>query len=240
MGIAYNTSIVRNGLMLHLDAANLKSYPGSGTAWTDLSGNNRHGTLINGVGYSSNNNGILTFDGLNDYVTVPHDTTISQQVFGTSTNFTLSSWVNTSVFKNWATVISKTFGSSYSNTTVGIWINSTGYQVVAGSNEGGNPGGSSIILSLTATTNTWYNIVAIGNGVNLLFYSNGDLVASAAFSSITRVRSENTEPITIGKRATTVDPTHSGSISEISVYNRALTATEIRQNFEATRGRYGL
>ena len=48
MGIAYNTSIVRDGLVLHLDAANKKSYPGSGTVWSDLSGNDRNGTLLNG------------------------------------------------------------------------------------------------------------------------------------------------------------------------------------------------
>ena len=58
-----------SGLVLTLDAGNLYSYPGSGTTWTDLSGNNNDGTLINGPTYSNTNGGIITFDGTNDYVT---------------------------------------------------------------------------------------------------------------------------------------------------------------------------
>ena len=60
--------IVTDGLVLCLDAANPKSYPGSGTTWTDLSGNGNNGTLVNGVGYNSDNGGSLSFDGVNDYV----------------------------------------------------------------------------------------------------------------------------------------------------------------------------
>jgi len=69
MGITYNTSIVRNGLVLHLDAANRKSYPGTGTTWTDLSGLNNNGTLTNGVSYQSVNQGAFNFDGIDDFVT---------------------------------------------------------------------------------------------------------------------------------------------------------------------------
>lgn len=63
MGIAYNTSIVRDGLLLHLDAANVKSYPGSGTTWNDLSGKGSNGILVNGPVYSSNGKGSITLDG---------------------------------------------------------------------------------------------------------------------------------------------------------------------------------
>ena len=60
-------SIIDDGLVLYLDAANTKSYPGSGTTWTDLSGNGNNGTLENGVGYNSGNGGSLVFDGVDDY-----------------------------------------------------------------------------------------------------------------------------------------------------------------------------
>ncbi len=70
MGITYNTSIVRNGLVLHLDAANRKSYPGTGTTWTDSSGLNNNGTLTNGVSYQSVNQGAFNFDGIDDFVTL--------------------------------------------------------------------------------------------------------------------------------------------------------------------------
>jgi len=63
MGIAYNTNIVRDGLLLHLDAANVKSYLGSRTTWNDLSDKGNNGTLVNGPVYSSNGKGSITFDG---------------------------------------------------------------------------------------------------------------------------------------------------------------------------------
>ena len=63
MGTSYNPHIVSDGLVLCLDAANPRSYPGSGTSWYDLSGNGNNGTLVNGVGYSSDNAGSLVFDG---------------------------------------------------------------------------------------------------------------------------------------------------------------------------------
>lgn len=72
MGIAYNTSIVRDGLVMHVDAANVKSYSGSGTTWSDLSGNGNHGTLVNGPTFNSSNNGIFSVDGASDYFTTPY------------------------------------------------------------------------------------------------------------------------------------------------------------------------
>ena len=67
MALSHSPSIVTNGLVLCLDAANSKSYPGSGTTWTDLSGRGNNGTLVNGVGYNSGNLGSLVFDGVDDY-----------------------------------------------------------------------------------------------------------------------------------------------------------------------------
>jgi hypothetical protein len=67
MALSHSPSIVTDGLVLCLDAGNPKSYPGSGTTWTDLSGNGNNGTLVNGVGYSGDNLGSLSFDGVNDY-----------------------------------------------------------------------------------------------------------------------------------------------------------------------------
>ena len=68
MSTRYNPSIVRDGLVLYFDAANTKSYPGSGTTWYDLSGNERHGTLINEPTFQSHNLGCFQFDGTNDRV----------------------------------------------------------------------------------------------------------------------------------------------------------------------------
>ena len=77
-----------NGLVLCLDAGNSKSYPGSGTTWTDLSGRGNTGTLVNGVGYSASNGGALSFDGSNDYITIPFNS-----VFNVTSNpFTVIIW----------------------------------------------------------------------------------------------------------------------------------------------------
>jgi hypothetical protein len=83
MGIAYNPRTITDGLVLCLDAANSKSYPGSGTTWTDLSGLGNTGTLVNGVGYSGDNLGSLSFDGSNDRVE------LSSNAVGNENQFTI-------------------------------------------------------------------------------------------------------------------------------------------------------
>jgi hypothetical protein len=68
MSLSHSPSIVTNGLVFCLDAANSKSYPGTGTDWTDLSGNQINGILTNGPAYNSSNGGSIVFDGINDYI----------------------------------------------------------------------------------------------------------------------------------------------------------------------------
>ncbi len=67
MSVYGGPDIVTNGLVLHLDAANSKSYLGSGTTWNDLSGNGNNATLTNGPSFSNSNRGSIVFDGTNDY-----------------------------------------------------------------------------------------------------------------------------------------------------------------------------
>ena len=66
----FNNSIVTDGLILHLDAGNKNSYPGSGTTWTDLSGNGYNATLNNSVGFTTSSGGMLTLNGSNQTATV--------------------------------------------------------------------------------------------------------------------------------------------------------------------------
>jgi hypothetical protein len=92
MGLSHSPSIATNGLVLCLDAANRKSYPGSGTTWTDLSGNGNNGTLTNGPTYSSANGGSLSFDGTNDVVN--STTSIIDRADGQE--ITVSCWIKPS------------------------------------------------------------------------------------------------------------------------------------------------
>ena len=80
MSLGHGATIVRDGLVLYLDAANEKSYPGSGTTWYDLSGNGNDVTLINNPTYSTNNNGSFIFDGVDEYlssVSLTHNGTLT-------------------------------------------------------------------------------------------------------------------------------------------------------------------
>jgi hypothetical protein len=85
MGIGYNTSVVRDGLVLYLDAANLKSYPGSGTVVKDIVSNSINGTLLNGVSFSNSNKGIFSFDGVDDYINL-QDISILNNTINGNTN----------------------------------------------------------------------------------------------------------------------------------------------------------
>ena len=95
MAFSYSPKIVTNGLVLCLDAANRRSYPGAGTAWTDLSGNNNHATLINGPIFNNINTGNIIFDGTND-------TSSFGNVLNLRTNnFTLIQWIKPNSFSSW-------------------------------------------------------------------------------------------------------------------------------------------
>src|SRR6056300_874544 len=150
----YGPKITTDGLLLALDAANSKSYPGTGTTWFDMSGNSRNATMN---GTMSIANGYATL-GTGNYATVPHDSTISSEIFGsTSDNVTLISWFRMNTFQNWASMINKATGGSWSNTTVGLWTSSTSVVAVLGSNTNSNPAGSSVLAQTSSvSTNTWY------------------------------------------------------------------------------------
>ena len=87
--------IITDGLVMHLDAAQLRSYPTTGTTWTDLSGNGNNGTLINGPTFNSGNGGSIVFDGVNDYVTGFNSISIN-----TTSSFAIEFWFNLTSFTN--------------------------------------------------------------------------------------------------------------------------------------------
>jgi hypothetical protein len=240
MAIVYNTSIVRSGLVVHLDAANPKSYPGSGTAWRDLSGSKLDGTLSN-VTYSSANNGSLTFDDANDTVSVAHSSVLN---FGGV--FTVSAWIkvnsfNASLIYN---VISKK--PSFNNTQKG-WSCQYDYRTTGvlqfRNNDGttlndSTPTSSINNTSLLNQTTAWVNSVWVISGVNVYFYINGDAKQN---STVNYTNTDTTNTIYIGKTVgSSGDLSLLMNISDTKIYNRALNPLEVRQNFEALRGRYGI
>jgi len=240
MAISRGPKIVTGGLVLALDAADKNSYPGSGTLWRDISGNNNNGTLTNGPAYINSNLGTITTDGIDDYINAGNASSIKM---GTG-NFTISTWVKiltqtgTATFKGVMTSKQSPAASAgygfYWNNSVNKFLWSTA-------------NGSSSSEIFTSNTwanlvNAWANIVMIRqNGAtnNGHFYING--VYESLSSSATVLNVDTTTNMTIGNTADLYSAYwFKGTFGSSQIYNRALTATEVLQNYNATKSRFGL
>ena len=232
MGIAYNTNIVRDGLVLYLDAANIKSYPGTGTVWNDLSGNGRNGTLINGVGYSSNNNGILSFDGTNDYIDVP----LSESQLNFSSGFTWSTFVYVNdIVDNPSTGFMSTYVGTTAGTASALKVENARFEF------------RSYGLNLINTSNnilplqTWVMLTAVWNSSgSYQLYENDKLVRSGGAPTSYSPSTGNSLRIGGGAYSMGVAANLKGSLSISQIYSRALSVNEVQQNFNAMRGRYNV
>jgi hypothetical protein len=213
MGVGYNPKISTNGLILCIDAANPKSYPGSGTAVYDITGNGYNGTLVNGASYNSANGGVFVLDGVNDYIDIPINlATTNYTVFGAS---------------RYTTVSGRIFSAKNNNWLMGHWSGTTENNYAEGwvTGVGVGPGDT-----------TWRLYAATGNisGDSYNFYVNGILNAGPSDGG---AAGPNGFAIGSFGGSSEFSAAHVGLLL---VYNRVLTADEITQNFNATRGRYGI
>jgi hypothetical protein len=228
MGVSYNPKIVTSGLVLALDAANVKSYPGSGTTWTDMSGNGNNGTLVNGPTYSSNNAGSIVFDGVDDYAT----TSVN---FNNSNNFTINLWLkNTARGVNDGQIFcignEKLLFYTASSAGSSPWV----FSVYSPTIFNDIPRYSSLVMQL----NKWYNLVGVYRGTS--FEMLVDNVSILNLSTSISSYNIGTETIQMPRRILTGLTQFPGNIAQTSIYNRALSAAEVSQNFNALRGRYGI
>jgi hypothetical protein len=219
MSFNYSPKIVTNGLVLCLDAANTKSYVSGSTIWTDLSRSGINGTLTNGPTFSSANGGTIVFDGTNDYINLGSPQQL--QV----TNVTLSAWIKTN--QTTYQIIIDDLGTS-PFTSWGMWLDPTGK--IAWFD------GSWRTSNISVNNNQITNIVCTLNSTSLKFYINGtqDINSHTVPAII-----PTTDNKTIGNQPLNSYP-FSGNIYHTLIYNRALSSTEIKQNYNATKGRYGL
>jgi hypothetical protein len=233
MSIEAPIKTISNGLVLHLDAANNKSYPGSGTSWVDLSRNGNNGTLTLGPTFSSANGGSIVLDGTNDYVNIPFS---SQFPVGSSAR-TLCAWF-------YATSVSggrEIFGIG-GNTVAGsrsaLWIDSTNIIGVECLNTG-------IFTDSWTGINTWVNLCATfetgGNTHSFKIYVNGIQRTTTTTGTAVTLNSLSTAA-TIGSVPGVGSFVHMfvGNIPQVLLYNRALAATEVLQNYNASKSRFGL
>jgi hypothetical protein len=224
-------NIVTSGLVLYLDAGYNSSYPGSGTTWTDVSGYGNNGTLVNGPTYSSTNGGAIVFDGVDDYVTLGTKSMVSN-------DFSINIWFN-----------------STSNTTKEHFILSLGYAsdpsflITQNTQDNGQCTLSAYyvnngVIGRTITSSTLPNTSIINlsfvrkNGVNTP-YINGVPQTSRIF----------TENIILGSSTYVLGwaiPRNKstaymqGNIYNSSIYNRALSTSEVLQNYNTQKARFGL
>jgi hypothetical protein len=237
MGIAYNTSIVRDGLILHLDAANIKSYPGTGTLWSDISGNNNNGTLTGGPTYDPSNNGSIVLDGTDDYSTLPTNLLIPDS--GDPFTFSLS-------FKTSSTGIilgqqsSATPGTA-SSFVPAIYVGTDGL-LYTSCFWGGSTSNRSV-SSVTVNDGNWHNITVTFSSSSQISYLDG-----VAYTTLAKTQASYSATyyyfLGTGRGVnwtnTSASPYFNGNIASALCYNRALSDQEIKKNFEALRGRYGL
>lgn len=218
MGIAYNTSIVTSGLVFALDTGNTRSYAGSGLTVNSLV-EGINGTLVNGTGFSSANSGSLFFDGTNDYTDF--------STYTPNAN-TVNIWVRFNSLQNGPIVYvgNDTYAS-------GSW--SWSFFNYGGAFYFRANSGNLADFYETPPLATWINYTLIrdnGSGQSLA-YKNGTFFGTSSNSTLT-----NSFPnLRFAKAGSTYA---SFNLSLVQIYNRALSATEISQNFNATRDRYGI
>ena len=234
--VTYHGGLVTDGLILHLDAARKPSYPGSGNVWYDLTSNQYTGSLVNGTTFEKNrNSGTFSFDGSNDFV----DFGIIEQAPSGPANRTIQAWIKDESILDYSLLASfsgygydrggagKLFmfavgGTDFNNRKLLIWTNSLNY-----------------ISTHVLDRNLWTNVaVTVTQGTNyprITVYKNG-VADSGGEKNIDTI---NTLSYTIGHSNQTYSPFR-GQISHNTLYNRALSAEEVLQNYNALKGRFGL
>jgi hypothetical protein len=233
MGIDYNNIIVSDGLSVYLDAANARSYSGSGITVNGLVGG-IGGTLVNGIGFSSQNNGSFFYDGSDDYFRLPANFFNPDS----GTPFTVSVWFRTGTS---GMILGQENGATPG--TGGGWVPAiyvdTNGKIRTSCFWGGSTTNQST-SSASVNDNLWHQILVTFESTSHKSYLDGIL-----FDTIAKTQSNYSATyyyyLGSGKIAAWPNAgnmTLSGNISNFMFYNRALSAQEIIQNYNATKGRY--
>ncbi|MDB4277044.1 LamG domain-containing protein [bacterium] len=235
----FGPNIITDGLVLALDAANPKSYPGTGTTWKDLSGDGNNGTLTNGPTFDSANKGSIVFDSVNDYTSIPHNSNLNPE----TGDFTFSAWV-------------KYNGAALTTTSVIETLISKGiYNVSGGEWEVIFRGGSINGFYFRVRTSTGFDDINLSSDQRSIIedgnfhmitisiekgaasegkaYLDGNLVGT---KSTVTTNINNTAPLYIAKYSTIYGAIKVGSVF---IYkNKALSEDEILQNYNALKSRF--
>jgi hypothetical protein len=226
-------NITTDGLVLYLDAANPKSYPGSGTVWSDLSGNGYTGTLTNGPTFDSGSNGSIGFDGTNDYITFSNAKSLIQG----QTNFTLGLTFQS----NTNLVLRGLFGTLRYNCGSNLGFVSSFNNLAFYNDYGPISGGTCYPIGFSnyVTPDTWIYAIATYDGSTTRVYGIKNGILSKASGGLksgpTNIFDYQLE---IGRGG--FGQYLTGKVANAFIYNKTLSEQEILQNYNATKSRYNL
>ena len=223
-GSFHPSTTITSAPVLHLDAGNTSSYPGSGTNWSDISGNGVGGVLRNGPIYNNSNNGHFVFDGINDYVSFSAN-------LPSTDNLTYEVWLNPSELNSsqfYALLNHDGWDNGY------VHFQFLGNQLMFALNPKNDK-----LADFTFTINTWYHIAAVYSISNerVSFYVNGSLKNNASYAGMTPSVASTTLKLGAWDANSRF---FKGKIGLVRVYHRALSSEEILNNFNISRPRFGL
>jgi hypothetical protein len=223
MALSHSPQIVRDGLVLYLDAANIKSYPGSGNNWFDII-ENRTCILSNGPSFNNDNKGIFSFDGVDD------SSSISNVGLSGLTSITVNIWYYSNVTTSTALTRSSSVGNAFL-----LHFRGAGFYIVTNDgNNSGYLGWQTLPIGLQ-----WNMLTATWNGSVMKLYINGVKQNNERSHTGSGILS-NINTIQLGYNFNSGQPLTNGKFGMFQIYNKELSSSEIKQNFNATRGRYGI
>lgn len=223
MGKGVVTPSYPASLKLFIDAGNPLSYPGTGTTVTDLTGT-QNGTLINGTSYSSIDGGVFSFDGINDLITFAHNTAIKPTSAGTLS-------IMCKMLSPFTGIGISTMDRNTYFRGVAIYQDNSPFRVQLASNTARQSS-----TYATRKDNVWCMLTVTWDGTNVKTYLNNNLEATVAQ---TVEVTTHTNPISIGDMAISDYPMR-GYVSWAKIYDNAITLTDVQNNFNSIKGRYGL
>ena len=227
MATAYSPKIVTDGLVLCLDAADRKSYPGTGTTWTDRSGNGNNGTLTNGPTFDSANGGGIEFDSLDDRVIISNSTSLNP-----TAGLTIEAWVNFD-----ADSPDFIFEKGDVNTQFSLF--SHGSDIMFRTFHDADSGyiNTSVTKSTYITNGQWHHIIGSWDGSNKRIFIDSNLVKTQAKTGALKTR---TTDAAIGTFGNYTGYPFGGKIAAVRLYSKGLADAEVAQNYNATKSRFEL
>ena len=231
-------NVVMDGLLFYVDASNDKSFVGSGTTWKDLSSNELDNTIAGRPTYETANGGGFVFDGADDYAQRPNDTT-----FNSINEFTFNFWVKYASGNNFTSLIGKPRAGYADALRIGYTADTTTlFYSLQGTTRCSN---TSVTLSTTEFTNICFvqNPSESSNPDKTKFYINGTAISNESSGYALTSVDAPTHPLIIGgwrQGYGSVGATWKGNMNIVQMYNRALSAGEVLQNYNQLKSRFGL